>query len=142
MFGYVTPLYKKLTLEEYYYFKSYYCGLCYCIKNNYGNISRLTLNYDLTFISFLLDGLINEPIDTISVHCIKHLNSKTSICKATDALNYISSINIIMSSLKLKDDITDDNSLKSKAFFIVLYPSEKKAKKHLAALTNKIYLNI
>ena len=90
MFGYITPLYNELKLGDYYYFKSYYCGLCNTIKENFGNIPRLTLNYDLTFIGFLLDGLSNEPIKNKSIHCLKHLTTETVICQPTNALNYIS----------------------------------------------------
>lgn len=117
MFGYITPLYNELKVKEYYYFKSYYCGLCHTIKKNYGNLPRITLNYDLTFISFLLDGLIDKPLKTKQIHCLKHLNTEISICEPTDALNYISDLNIIISNLKLKDDIIDDGNLKS----ILLY---------------------
>ena len=81
LFGYVTPLKPELKIREYESFKSYYCGICMHIKENFGNIPRLTLNYDLTFIGFLLDGLSNEPIKNKSIHCLKHLTTETVICQ-------------------------------------------------------------
>ena len=48
MFGYVTPLKPELKIREYNQFKSYYCGVCLSIKNLYGNIPRVSLNYDMT----------------------------------------------------------------------------------------------
>ncbi|MCQ2968637.1 MAG: DUF5685 family protein [Clostridium sp.] len=142
MFGYITPLYNELKLGDYYYFKSYYCGLCNTIKENFGNIPRLTLNYDLTFIGFLLDGLSNEPINNKAIHCIKHLTSETIICQPTNALNYISDINIIISSLKLKDDIVDEGNIKSWLFHTLFLPSNKKARKHLKLLVSIVDENM
>ena len=142
MFGYITPLYNELKLGDYYYFKSYYCGLCNTIKENFGNLPRLTLNYDLTFIGFLLDGLSNEPINTKSIHCLKHLTTKTVICQPTNALNYISAVNIIISTLKLKDDIVDDGSIKGRLFYTLFIPADKKAKNHLKSLFSIIDENM
>ena len=142
MFGYITPLYNELKLGDYYYFKSYYCGLCNTIKENFGNLPRLTLNYDLTFIGFPLDGLSNEPINTKSIHCLKHLTTKTIICQPTNALNYISAVNIIISTLKLKDDIVDDGSIKGRLFYTLFIPADKKAKNHLKSLFSIIDENM
>ena len=52
MFGYVTPLKPELKIREYEMFKSYYCGVCTHIKEYFGNIPRLTLNYDMAFLGF------------------------------------------------------------------------------------------
>ena len=60
MFGYITPLKSELKVKEFEYFRSYYCGLCNEIKNKFGNIPRFCLNYDLTFIGFLLDALFSN----------------------------------------------------------------------------------
>lgn len=55
MFGYVFPCKMELKIKDYEKFKSYYCGLCLSLKNNFGNLPRLSLNYDMTFLSILLD---------------------------------------------------------------------------------------
>lgn len=142
MFGYITPLYNELKVKDYYYFKSYYCGLCNTIKKNFGNLPRLTLNYDLTFISFLLDGLIDEPLKEKNIRCLKHLSTEMVICEPTDALNYISNLNIVISNLKLKDDIIDDGSMKSRLFYTLFLPANKKAKGHLENLISLINENM
>ena len=76
MFGYVTPLKSELKFKEFEYFRSYYCGLCNEIKREYGNIPRFCLNYDLTFIGFLLDGLYSTPLNLDSIKCLRHPNKK------------------------------------------------------------------
>ena len=60
MFGYVTPLKPELKIREYEAFRSYYCGICMHIKECFGNIPRMSLNYDMTFLGLLLDGLHKE----------------------------------------------------------------------------------
>lgn len=120
MFGYINPLKSELKIREYDYFKSYYCGLCYSIKENFGNIPRFTLNYDLTFIGFLLDGLTESPINLKKVRCIKHPRKELLICSKTDALDYVSNLCILLFNLKLEDDISDENNLKSKVLYLFL----------------------
>ena len=138
MFGYITPLYNELKLGDYYYFKSYYCGLCNTIKENFGNIPRLTLNYDLTFIGFLLDGLFSNQIFIKQVRCIKHANKKILILTDTTALDYCANLSILLFDYKLKDNIEDDKSLKSKFFKLILSPSTKKSIVKLNSIANKI----
>lgn len=57
MFGYVTPYKMELKIKDYEKFKAYYCGLCRSIKYNIGNVPRISLNYDMTFLALLLDSL-------------------------------------------------------------------------------------
>lgn len=49
MFGYVTPCKMELKIKEYEKFRAYYCGLCKTIKKDYGELPRITINYDMTF---------------------------------------------------------------------------------------------
>ena len=59
MFGYVTPLKSELKFKEFEYFRSYYCGLCNEIKNQFGNIEGASLN--------LIEGGLQVIIDQKSV---------------------------------------------------------------------------
>lgn len=126
MFGYVTPLKSELKVREFEYFRSYYCGLCQEIKREYGNIPRFCLNYDLTFIGFLLEGLYSEPLKLKYVKCLKHPASKLIITDKTNALNYSCNLSILFINYKLKDNIVDDKSIKSSLFKLLLSPSVKK----------------
>ena len=49
MFGYIIPLKNELKVKDFDKFRTYYCSICYEIKNKFGNIPRLGLNYDTTF---------------------------------------------------------------------------------------------
>ncbi|EIA24102.1 hypothetical protein SFB3_217G0, partial [Candidatus Arthromitus sp. SFB-3] len=63
MFGYIYPFKMDLKLKHYNTFKSYYCSLCHTIKKNYGNIPRISLNFDITFMAIFLDSFsIKKPV--------------------------------------------------------------------------------
>ena len=76
MFGYVTPLKPEMKIREYETFRAYYCGVCMHIKENFGNIPRMTLNYDMTFLAMLLDALHNEGPKFEMKRCIAHPHSR------------------------------------------------------------------
>src|SRR3712207_3590877 len=72
MFGYVFPNKMELKIKDYEKFKAYYCGLCLSIKKNFGNLPRISLNYDMTFLAILLDSLNNTKINCLKGSCIAH----------------------------------------------------------------------
>jgi len=133
MFGYVMPYKMELKVRDYEKFKAYYCGLCHTIKDQYGNIPRVTLNYDMTFLAILLDSLNENPLASKQIICTLHPLSKKLIIIDNEPLKYAAQCNIVLTYYKLIDNINDDNSLKSKLAVKVL-------KKHIKdnALNNYI----
>lgn len=63
MFGYVRINKMDLTFREFDYYKGYYCGLCKYLKENHGEVSRLSLNYDITFLIVILTALYKLDSD-------------------------------------------------------------------------------
>jgi hypothetical protein len=126
MFGYVTPCKMELKVKDYEKFKSYYCGLCHSIKRQYGNLPRMTLNYDMTFLGILLDSL--EPNETKYkiFTCAIHPFKKKIQVTENAALNYAAFCNVILTYYKLIDNINDDRSFISKLAYIYLKPFIKK----------------
>ena len=57
MFGYVRINKMDLTFREYEHYKAYYCGLCKYLKRNHTELSRMTINYDITFLIVLLSSI-------------------------------------------------------------------------------------
>lgn len=126
MFGYVTPCKMELKIKDYELFKAYYCGLCKSIKGNFGNLPRMTLNYDMTFLGILLDSIEPSPLVIEKSLCILHPTGKRRIVINTKALNYAAFCNVALSYYKLVDDSVDDSSLKSKMLSYALKPYFKK----------------
>lgn len=114
MFGYIYPFKPDLKIKHYNRFKSYYCSLCHSIKNNYGNIPRMSLNFDTTFMAIFLDGFTkNNPIIE-KKRCPIHPIEKKYIMKNISSIDYASHITIILTHNKIVDDINDENNLLNK----------------------------
>lgn len=114
MFGYMYPFKPDLKIKHYTIFKSYYCSLCHEIKKNYGNIPRISINFDMTFISILLDSFSIKNHAIIKKTCMIHPIEKKLIIQNNEGINYASHINIILTHNKILDDINDENNLFSK----------------------------
>ena len=76
MFGYVTPFKMELKIKDYEKFKAYYCGLCHEIKSNFGDLPRMSLNYDMTFIAVLFDALSSDKTIYEPFKCALHPTKK------------------------------------------------------------------
>ncbi len=113
MFGYVTPCKMELKIKEYEKIKAYYCGLCKAIKDNFGNLPRLALNYDISFLSIFLDSLEKEKNQYIKKPCILHPFKKRLFIINNAALYYAAFLNVTLVYYNLLDNIKDDNSIKS-----------------------------
>lgn len=138
MFGYVTPLKMELKIKDYEKFKAYYCGLCHHIKKNFGNIPRLSLSYDMTFLAILLDSLQEDPISYEQFFCFVHPTKKKVKIINSKALNYTSYLNIGLFYYKLLDDVNDDKSLKAKITSFFLNKGNEKFKDNFIYIHNKI----
>ena len=63
MFGFVRPYLADLSEEEKSRYRAVYCGLCRTLNDQYGLMGRIGLNYDMTFLTLLLNSLY-EPEET------------------------------------------------------------------------------
>ncbi|HEY5525186.1 MAG TPA: DUF5685 family protein [Clostridium sp.] len=142
MFGYVTPLKSELKVREFNQFKGYYCGLCFSIKKHFGNIPRMTLNYDMTFLALLLDGLNPQDINVELKRCISHPTAKKPVVLDNDALSYAAAMNVSLAYFKLLDDVKDDKDLKSKTLALGLSPYKKKFSPSISLINNIIKDNL
>lgn len=102
----------ELKFKEYYSYKGYYCGLCKCLKEKYGNKSRLTLNYDMTFLILLLSSLYEPDNKIYNEGCILHPMKKQLILQ-NNITDYASALNVILSYYNLLDDWEDNRDIKS-----------------------------
>lgn len=142
MFGYVTPLKPELKIREYESFKSYYCGVCMHIKDGFGNIPRMSLNYDMTFLGLLLDGLHEEERSFKIQRCIAHPLKKKPMIVNNKALAYAAAMNVSLVYYKLLDDVADDRSMKSKVSSIILSPYKSKFNRNVTIINDIIEENL
>ena len=60
MFGYVKPNLTDLTEAEKQRYRAFYCGLCHALGKQHGQLSRMALTFDLTYLTIFLSSLY-EP---------------------------------------------------------------------------------
>ena len=126
MFGYVRINKMDLTFREFDYYKGYYCGLCKYLKENHGEVSRLSLNYDITFLIVILTALYKLDSDITYERCIANpLKKKMRI--VNEITEYATSMNILLSYYKLEDNLYDDNGIKDKLAYELYKGKLKKA---------------
>lgn len=136
MLGYVTINKMELKFKEYYSYKGYYCGLCKCLKTKYSNKSRMTLNYDMTFLILLLSSLYEPENKSYNERCIVHPSKKQLIIQ-NEITEYAASINIILSYYNMLDNWQDDKDYKS---FAVMKALSSEFKKSSRELQDKAYI--
>lgn len=124
MFGYVKINKMDLTFREYEHYRGYYCGLCKCLKDNHGEISRLSLNYDVTFLVLVLSAVYRPKSTVIEEGCITNpFKKKKKIIN--EVTEYAASMNVLLTYYKLEDNLKDDNGIKDKIAYNI-YKSKLK----------------
>ncbi len=111
MFGYVTIDKPELKVKEFYRYKSYYCGLCRTLKEEYGFRGRMTLSYDMTFLVLFLTSLYETPTKELQSHCPLHPVKKIPMLQNAIS-EYGAKMNLLLVYFKCEDDWKDDKSLK------------------------------
>lgn len=111
MFGYVRINKMDLTFREFDTYKGYYCGLCKYLKQNHGEISRLSLNYDITFLILLLTSVYRPKATITQEVCIANpVKKKARI--VNEITEYAASMNVLLTYYKLEDNLNDDKGIK------------------------------
>lgn len=113
MFGYIKVYKPELKMKEFEMYKGIYCSLCKQLGKSYGPISRLVLNYDITFLALLFQASQTDESEYKKSHCTFCFAKKCVCCTLPDdTLEYASAMTIIMTYHKILDNIHDGNFLK------------------------------
>lgn len=147
MFGYIKPYKPEMKIKDYDVFKAYYCGLCKEIGKRYGELSRFTLSYELTYLAIFLSALSDEKIFFEVEGCIANPFKKKPIIKENPFIQYAADMNSILMYYKLLDMKKDEKNVLSDIIPLIFYSKFKIAyekyplksdiiKKHLIELDN------
>lgn len=109
MFGYVTTMEPELKVKDYQTYRSFYCGLCSKLHTKYGWKGRITLNYDLTFLSILLTALYEEKNIESKKRCFLHPTRKTKRF-SNQYIDYASDMTILLTYYQCLDHWADDRN--------------------------------
>lgn len=115
MFGLIICNKKELTKEENERYQSAYCGLCRAIKKRYGQVERLTVNYDMTFLALFLNSLYDESDEEKIIRCPVH-PLRTQKMFENKYIDYAADMTILLSCYKCKDDWEDEKKPLQKVY--------------------------
>lgn len=132
MFGNIKPSKSDLTIGQYTNYRAYYCGLCKSMGRKYAGLCNLGLSYEAVFIAIMMSSLSDEDVYLKRQSCIVHPFTKTPMVVHNGCVDKAAAVNVLLIYNKIKDDIRDENKLRSKLSAIWFKKSYKKA-----ALENK-----
>ena len=110
MFGYVLPRKDKLSQEDLDRYGAAYCGLCRCLKLRYGFHCRFLVNYDMTFLYFLLQK--GEPKKACPCFCPARVFRRKDCLPEDEIMDYAADLTVLLSYWKLRDARRDDGFIK------------------------------
>ncbi len=125
MFGYTVPSYSRLSPLDMKLYRKYYCEGCHHLKAGFGLTGTATVNYDMTFNTILLNGILGEALDfegTTSHICVLDRPKADS-----EMMRKMAAYTIILTKWELLDDDTDKPSLKTNFISLALNRAIEKA---------------
>jgi len=115
MFGYVTANIEALSKDELKTYRGIYCGLCRSLKERHGNLSRIMLTYDMTFLILVLSSLYRYDDIYGDERCIIHPIKKHCFVE-NEITSYAADMSVALVYNKFIDDWNDDNNLSAKLY--------------------------
>ena len=109
MFGYVITNAEVLPKDRQARFRAFYCGLCRKLRRKYGLKGGVTLSFDMTFLTVLLNALYEFEEQSGSERCMMH-PLKPHAYIDTQVLDYVADINVALAYHKCLDDWQDDRN--------------------------------
>ena len=126
MFGYVKPCKPQLRICEYEVYKAVYCGLCKQLGREYGPFSRLTLNYDFTFLALLQMGMQEGGGAFSPGRCLLNPLKRMPCCDPGPSLSFSGSTAMIMFYYKALDNY-NDGGIGQKMLALLVRPFVRRA---------------
>lgn len=109
MFGYVTANKDELKIKDWKKYRSFYCGLCHSLKDTAGAKGRMTVSYDMTFLTLLLDDLYDCKKEEGESRCVVRPVRKHAFVKSEASL-YAAKMNLLLCYDNLLDDWRDEKN--------------------------------
>lgn len=137
MFGYIIINKPEMKVKEFDTYRSYYCGLCRNLRDQYGLKGQMTLSFDMTFLILFLTGLYEPDTRFDQTTCIAHPFEKhpTSINEIT---SYVADMNMMLSYYKAMDDWKDERKITSRTFAALLRKEQADIEKKYPRKARKV----
>lgn len=110
MFGYVAANPKMMTEEQAVRYRSAYCGLCRVLGKRHGQLTRLSLTYDMTFLSLFLGAMYEPQEQEEHFRCVVH-PKKEHFGVSSVYTEYAADMNVLLAYLNCLDNWKDDKNV-------------------------------
>lgn len=138
MYGYVVPSYPELRMRDYTLYRAYYCGLCRAMGDVTGEVSRLTLSYDLTFLAIVRSCMLGEAVTVAPSRCLIHPTKKRPVAAVTPSMEFAACASAVLSRAKLDDTKHDERGAK-RAAASVLTPAATRMMRRAESVCPGLY---
>lgn len=134
MFGYVMPEKAHLYMKDFDLYRSFYCGVCKSMERQFGQLSRFTINYDITFLAILLHNYLGVDVTFERLRCITKPFTQRKSVESNELTDMLASFNVILGYYAAYDKALDDNSTKARSAMRGLKKALKKASENLTGV--------
>lgn len=126
MFGYTVPFYGRLSPSCLAAYRKYYCETCHQLKAYSGLVSTVTVNYDMTFNTIVMNSLAGDvrELDATAASPLCVLKRPGT---GSELFRRMAAYTMLLTKWELVDDDVDKPSLKGKVAGIALGRSISKA---------------
>ena len=107
MFGYVKIEKAELRVREYEYYRAAYCGLCRSMGKCTGQCSRLTLSYDIAFLTQVRMALVGTEPQFKKRRCMAHPLRARMMMEPNTELSFAADVSALLAYEKCRDDVAD-----------------------------------
>ena len=114
MFGYVRANLNDLSEQEKTRYRAFYCGLCQALGERHGQRGRMTLSFDMTFLTMFLGSLYEPEEKAGEMRCVPHPARPHHFVR-TEITDYAADMTVALSYFKCLDDWQDDRKPAAKA---------------------------
>lgn len=125
MLGNITVKREELKVRDFEKYRGFYCGVCHDLRTNCGELSRMTLTYDMTFLAILLTSLYEPPTSKELRYCMFHPGQK-KLCYRNKYTSYAADMSVLIAYHNLMDDWRDEKSKKALVGSGLLHAAYKK----------------
>ncbi len=115
MYGYISCSRDSLNAEEQERYQEIYCGLCKKLGREYGQLGRLSLSYDMTFLILFLSSLYEPEEKREPFRCGLHPR-REKMAAENKFTGYAADMTIVLAYYKCLDDWKDENKRLKKMY--------------------------
>ena len=128
---------KQLAPEEMDRYREVYCGVCHSLKDQSGQLCRMALTYDMTFLALLLNSLYEPSERKGAERCAAH-PTKPQPFATSECTEYAADATMVLAYHKLLDDWNDDRKISRRAAAGLLRSAYREASRRRPSLARAV----